>query len=69
MSVYVLDLINQAEENMKHIWLGQGGLLLISGKLRIVIDPYLSNSMRSVDRTMKRKVKIKRRFLKVMIRH
>ncbi len=50
---------------MKHIWLGQGGLLLISGKLRIVIDPYLSNSMRSVDRTMKRKVKIKRKFLKV----
>ena len=65
MSMYVLDLINQAEENMKHIWLGQGGLLLISGKLRIVIDPYLSNSMRSVDRTMKRKVKIKRKFLKV----
>ena len=53
------------EENMKHIWLGQGGLLLISGKLRIVVDPYLSNSMRAIDRTMKRRVKIKKKFLRV----
>ena len=50
---------------MKSIWLGQGGLLLISGKLKIVIDPYLSNSMRQIDRTMKRRVKIKRKFLRV----
>ena len=50
---------------MKHIWLGQGGLLLISGKLRIVVDPYLSNSMRAIDRTMKRRVKIKKKFLRV----
>ena len=25
---------------MKSIWLGQGGLLIISGKLKIMIDPY-----------------------------
>ena len=50
---------------MKSIWLGQGGLLLISGKLRIVVDPYLSNSMREVDRTMKRRVRIKKKFFRV----
>lgn len=50
---------------MKSIWLGQGGLLIISGKLKIVVDPYLSNSMRAVDRTMKRRVKIKRKYLRV----
>ena len=42
---------------MKTVWLGQGGLLIISGKLKIVVDPYLSNSMRLVDKTMKRRVK------------
>ena len=50
---------------MKSIWLGQGGLLLISGKLKIVVDPYLSNGMREIDRTMKRRLKIDRRFLRI----
>ena len=50
---------------MKTVWLGQGGLLIISGKLKIVVDPYLSNSMRLVDKTMKRRVKVKKKFLRV----
>ena len=50
---------------MKSIWLGQGGLLIISGKLKIVIDPYLSNGMRDIDRTMKRRLRIDRRFLRL----
>ena len=50
---------------MKTLWLGQGGLLIISGRLKIVVDPYLSNSMRSVDKTMKRRLKVKKSFLKI----
>ena len=50
---------------MKTVWLGQGGLLIISGKLKIVVDPYLSNSMRLVDKTMKRRLKVKKKFLRV----
>ncbi|MBO5374942.1 MAG: MBL fold metallo-hydrolase, partial [Clostridia bacterium] len=50
---------------MKTVWLGQGGLLIISGKLKVVVDPYLSNSMRQVDKTMKRRLKIDKHFLKV----
>ena len=50
---------------MKSIWLGQGGLLIVSGKLKVMIDPYLSNSMREVDKTMRRRLKIDKSFLKV----
>ncbi|MBE6625363.1 MAG: MBL fold metallo-hydrolase [Ruminococcaceae bacterium] len=50
---------------MKSIWLGQGGLLIISGKLKIMIDPYLSNGMHDFDRTMRRRLKIDKRFLKI----
>ncbi len=52
-------------KEMKSIWLGQGGLLIVSGKLKIVIDPYLSNGMREIDRTMKRRLKINKKFLKI----
>ena len=50
---------------MKTIWLGQGGLLIVSGKLKVVVDPYLSNSMRQVDKTMKRRLKVDKHFLKI----
>lgn len=50
---------------MKAIWLGQGGLLIVSGKLKVVIDPYLSNSMRKMDKTMKRRIKVKKKFLRI----
>ena len=50
---------------MKTIWLGQGGLLLISGKLKVIIDPYLSNSMREMDRSMKRRVAINANYLRI----
>ena len=50
---------------MKSIWLGQGGLLIISGKLKVVIDPYLSNSMHEYDRSMRRRLRIDKRFLRV----
>lgn len=50
---------------MKTIWLGQGGLLIVSGKLKVVVDPYLSNSVKSIDKTMKRRIKVKKKFLKI----
>ena len=50
---------------MKTVWLGQGGLLIVSGKLKVVVDPYLSNSVRLIDKTMKRRLKVDKSFLKI----
>ncbi|MBQ8839697.1 MAG: MBL fold metallo-hydrolase [Clostridia bacterium] len=50
---------------MKILWLGQGGLLFVSEKKKILVDPYLSNSLRDIDTSFKRKTKIKRRILRI----
>ena len=48
---------------MKVIWLGQGGLLFeIRGK-RIIIDPYLSDSVERTEPHNKRRVPVEERFL------
>lgn len=49
---------------MKIVWLGQGGLLIVSGKKRILVDPYLSNSCKKRDKNMARRVRVKRSFLR-----
>lgn len=49
---------------MKIVWLGQGGLLMVSGKKRILVDPYLSNSCAKNDKNMSRRVRVKKKFLR-----
>ena len=44
---------------MKIIWLGQAGLLFDNGKIRIMIDPYLSDSVAKVNPNNYRRVPIK----------
>ena len=48
---------------MKITWLGQAGLLLETGGLKIVIDPYLSNSVESIQPHFYRRVPVDERFL------
>lgn len=50
---------------MKIIWLGQAGLLLDNGKTRIMIDPYLSDSVRKADPQKYRRVPIKEEIFDV----
>ncbi len=50
---------------MKVMWIGHGGLLFVSGKTKVVIDPYLSNSLRDTDTSFKRKMGIKKKLLKI----
>ena len=50
---------------MQIVWLGQGGLLLVSKKYKILVDPYMSNSLKKIDRTFKRRIKVKGKFFKV----
>lgn len=47
---------------MKVMWIGHGGLLFVSGKHKVLIDPYLSDSLRLVNRIFKRRMRIKRRL-------
>ena len=48
---------------MKIMWIGHGGLLFVSGKNKILIDPYLSNSLSLRDKTFRRKMSIKHKIL------
>lgn len=43
---------------MKMTWLGQAGLLFDNGKVKIVLDPYLSNSVAKVNPLNDRRVPI-----------
>ncbi|MBO5379328.1 MAG: MBL fold metallo-hydrolase [Clostridia bacterium] len=47
---------------MKVMWIGHGGLLFISGKHKVLIDPYLSDSLRLVNRIFKRRIRISHRL-------
>ena len=47
---------------MKVIWLGQNGLLFISGKTRVLVDPYLSDSLRQIDSTKVRRWAVNKKF-------
>jgi len=50
---------------MKILWLGQGGLLFVSGKTKIMIDPYLSDSLSKHNFEFVRRMKINKKLLKV----
>lgn len=47
---------------MKVIWLGQNGLLFISGKTKVLVDPYLSDSLRGQDSTKVRRWAVNKKF-------
>ncbi len=51
---------------MKIIWLGQAGLLMETGSLKIIIDPYLSDSVAKINPKNKRRVPVDERFLKII---
>lgn len=50
---------------MKIIWLGQAGLLFETDKTKILIDPYLSNSVAAVNPANFRRVAVNEEFLKI----
>ncbi len=50
---------------MKITWLGQTGLLFDNGKTKIMIDPYLSNSVEKVNPKNYRRVSVDERFFEV----
>ena len=56
---------NKKEGYMKITWLGQAGLLFDNGKVKIMVDPYLSNSVEKVEPLNYRRVPVKEEFLSV----
>ena len=50
---------------MKVIWLGQAGLLFENEKVKIMIDPYLSDSCGKVNPKSKRRVPVDEEMLKI----
>lgn len=47
---------------MKVTWLTQAGLLFDNGRIRVLIDPYLSDSLGDTDPTMKRRIPVPTEF-------
>ena len=50
---------------MKITWLGQAGLMLETEGVRIMVDPYLSNSVAAIEPHNERRVPVDERFLSV----
>ena len=50
---------------MKVIWLGQNGLLFVSGKNKVLVDPYLTDTLHELDSRMERGWNINKRFLDI----
>ena len=50
---------------MKILWLGQGGLLFVVGNKKIMIDPYLTNSLCKINHTLNRKTKVNKKLFDV----
>ena len=50
---------------MKVMWIGHGGLLFVSGKNKILIDPYLSDSLKAQNKLLKRRKAIKGKLFKI----
>lgn len=59
------DFIQDGGIFVKVIWLGQNGLLFVSGKNKVLVDPYLSDSLKELDIRMERGWSINKRFLEV----
>lgn len=51
---------------MKITWLGQAGLLFESDEIKIIVDPYLSDSVAKVNPKNKRRVPVDESFLKIV---
>ena len=51
---------------MKVIWLGQAGLLFEINGIKVIVDPYLSNSVEKINPKNKRRVPIDDSFLKIV---
>lgn len=50
---------------MKCIWLGQAGFLFDNNGFKIMIDPYLSNSVEKINKKNYRRVEVNEEFLKI----
>lgn len=50
---------------MKITWIGQGGLLFETNNVKIIVDPYLSNSCAKINPASNRRVPVEERFLKM----
>ncbi|MBO5440192.1 MAG: MBL fold metallo-hydrolase [Clostridia bacterium] len=50
---------------MKILWLGQGGLLFVSGKTKIMIDPYLSDSLSKENHEFARRMRLNKKLFRV----
>ena len=50
---------------MKVLWLGQAGLLFVSGKTKIMVDPYLSDSLSKENHEFARRIKLNKKLFKV----
>lgn len=50
---------------MKVMWIGHGGLLFVSGKHKILIDPYLSDSLRSANKKLRRRARVSRKLFRI----
>lgn len=50
---------------MKITWLGQAGLLFETGDMKIIVDPYLSDSLAGVSPENRRNVPVERAFLQM----
>jgi len=50
---------------MKITWIGQAGLLLDNGKAKIMVDPYLSNSVEKVEPKNFRRIPVNKAFLDI----
>lgn len=51
---------------MKVTWLGQAGLLFETGGIKIICDPYLSDSVEKKEPHNKRRVPVDKRFLEIV---
>ena len=52
---------------MQIVWLGQGGLMLVSQRHKLLVDPYLTNTLKKLDNRMKRRVGIKKKYFKLIL--
>ena len=50
---------------MQIVWLGQGGLMLVSKKHKLLVDPYMTNVLKKLDKSYKRRVRIKKKYFKL----
>lgn len=50
---------------MKITWLGQAGLLFETGEVKIIIDPYLSDSVAKINPLNRRRVPVEKKFLEI----